>query len=416
MEPARVIVPGLVIFGLDAIQGTFYTEVAVDHLGVGSIIGAVLFASSSLGLTFYAGMLERLVGSVERGEPAQPVLTVLRTLPWGRLLVAEAILVVISRGGLGGAGRAGPDRGDGLRPGRPAHQPARLLGAPGVQALAAAGVAALHAGLRHHHPAAGGRARGRGLRRRADSPRAHLGGLPHDLHPRRPLRHGIGPHGGDPGRAARDGSAGARSGPTVGGRGAAESEAARPRPARSTTQPTQPTRTTTPYATRPTTPIQTHPRRPTMEETIHGTTMPVLELSLADGESIVSEAGEFSWMSDAVQMATNTGGGMGGKGIMGAVKRAVVRRQLHDDDLHRPGRRRLHRLRLEVPRAHPADRRGARGTSSWCTATASWRPRRGSSCPWDSSSRSAAASSAARASSCRRSAARAGRSSTSRAR
>ena len=60
-----------------------------------------------------------------------------------------------------------------------------------------------------------------------------------------------------------------------------------------------------------------------MEETIHGTTMPVLELSLADGESVVSEAGEFSWMSDAVQMATNTGGGMGGKGIMGAVKRAV---------------------------------------------------------------------------------------------
>ena len=49
MEPARVIVPGLVIFGLDAIQGTFYTEVAVDHLGIGSVIGAVLFASSALG-------------------------------------------------------------------------------------------------------------------------------------------------------------------------------------------------------------------------------------------------------------------------------------------------------------------------------------------------------------------------------
>ena len=51
-----------------------------------------------------------------------------------------------------------------------------------------------------------------------------------------------------------------------------------------------------------------------MEETIHGTTMPVLELSLQPGEAVVSEAGEFSWMSDAVQMATNTGGGMGGKG------------------------------------------------------------------------------------------------------
>lgn len=95
LEPARVIVPGLIIFGLDAIQGTFYTEVAVDHLGIGSVIGAVLFGASALGLTFYAGMLERLVGSVERNEAAQPVLTVLRTLPWGRLLLAEAILVVV---------------------------------------------------------------------------------------------------------------------------------------------------------------------------------------------------------------------------------------------------------------------------------------------------------------------------------
>jgi hypothetical protein len=96
MEPARVIVPGLVIFGLDAIQGTFYTEIAVDHLGLGSVLGAVLFASSALGLTFYAGMLERLVGSVERNETPQPVLGVLRTLPWGRLLIAEGILVVVS--------------------------------------------------------------------------------------------------------------------------------------------------------------------------------------------------------------------------------------------------------------------------------------------------------------------------------
>jgi hypothetical protein len=96
MEPARVIVPGLIIFGLDAIQGTFYTEIAVDHLGIGSLIGAVLFASSALGLTFYAGMLERLVGSVERNEPAQPVLQVLQTLPWGRLLLAEGILVILS--------------------------------------------------------------------------------------------------------------------------------------------------------------------------------------------------------------------------------------------------------------------------------------------------------------------------------
>ncbi len=94
-EPARVIVPGLVIFGLDALQGTLYTELAVDHLGVESIAGVFLFGASTLGLTLYAGILERLVGSVERNEPAQPVLEVLRTLPWLRLLAAEAILVVI---------------------------------------------------------------------------------------------------------------------------------------------------------------------------------------------------------------------------------------------------------------------------------------------------------------------------------
>jgi hypothetical protein len=95
MEPARVVVPALVIFALDALQGTLYTELAVDHLGWESIAGTFAFGASTLGLTFYSGMLERLVGSVERNEPAQPVGHVLRTLPWGRLLVAELIIAVI---------------------------------------------------------------------------------------------------------------------------------------------------------------------------------------------------------------------------------------------------------------------------------------------------------------------------------
>jgi UPF0716 family protein affecting phage T7 exclusion len=95
-EPARVVVPALVIFALDALQATFYTEIAVDRLGWESVAGALVFGASTLGLTFYSGMLERLVGSVERNEPPQPVARVLRTLPWGRLIVAEAILVVIT--------------------------------------------------------------------------------------------------------------------------------------------------------------------------------------------------------------------------------------------------------------------------------------------------------------------------------
>jgi hypothetical protein len=95
-EPARVIVPALVIFGLDAIEGTFFTEIAVDHLGLESLAGVFIFGASTLGLTFYAGMLERLVGSVERNEPAQPIMVVMRSLPWWRLLVAQAVLVVLS--------------------------------------------------------------------------------------------------------------------------------------------------------------------------------------------------------------------------------------------------------------------------------------------------------------------------------
>src|SRR5580700_264181 len=105
-EPARVVVPALVIFGLDAIQGTFYTVVAVDHLGWESLAGTFVYGASTLGLTFYAGMLERLVGSVERGEAPEPIGRVLRTLPWGRLLLAELVLIVV--GTIAGALFLGP--------------------------------------------------------------------------------------------------------------------------------------------------------------------------------------------------------------------------------------------------------------------------------------------------------------------
>ncbi len=43
-------------------------------------------------------MLERLVGAVERNQNPQPVGQVLATLPWLRLLIAEAILLVVTAG------------------------------------------------------------------------------------------------------------------------------------------------------------------------------------------------------------------------------------------------------------------------------------------------------------------------------
>ena len=68
LEPARVLIPALVIFGLDAFQSTWFTEISTDHLGLESVTTAVIFSASTLGLTFYSGMLERLVGR-RRAQP-----------------------------------------------------------------------------------------------------------------------------------------------------------------------------------------------------------------------------------------------------------------------------------------------------------------------------------------------------------
>src|ERR1039457_3625064 len=61
----------------------------------------------------------------------------------------------------------------------------------------------------------------------------------------------------------------------------------------------------------------------TMKDQILGTTMPVLSISLDGGESVVAEVGEFSWMTDSIQMSTGMGGGVGGQGLMGALKRKI---------------------------------------------------------------------------------------------
>jgi hypothetical protein len=97
-EPGRVFLPAVVIFGLDSASSTFFTEVSIDHLGSESLAAFAVLLVSTLGLTFYSGLLERLVGAVERNEPAPPLGQVLRTLPYLRLLAADLILWVI--GGL----------------------------------------------------------------------------------------------------------------------------------------------------------------------------------------------------------------------------------------------------------------------------------------------------------------------------
>ncbi len=60
-----------------------------------------------------------------------------------------------------------------------------------------------------------------------------------------------------------------------------------------------------------------------MQTRIQGTTMPVLEVQLDPNESVFSESGELSWMTQSIQMQTHTQMG-GGGGLFGVLKRAVA--------------------------------------------------------------------------------------------
>lgn len=59
-----------------------------------------------------------------------------------------------------------------------------------------------------------------------------------------------------------------------------------------------------------------------MQHEIIGSTMPVLEMHLGAGESIVAVSGELSWMSSTIDLQTTTQLG-GGGGLLGAFKRVV---------------------------------------------------------------------------------------------
>src|SRR2546423_14856098 len=59
-----------------------------------------------------------------------------------------------------------------------------------------------------------------------------------------------------------------------------------------------------------------------MQSRITGTTLPVLEFVLDPNESVVSEAGELSWMGSSIQMTTHTQFA-GGGGLFGVLKRVA---------------------------------------------------------------------------------------------
>jgi uncharacterized protein (AIM24 family) len=59
-----------------------------------------------------------------------------------------------------------------------------------------------------------------------------------------------------------------------------------------------------------------------MQAEVKGTTMPLLEMILDAGESVISTHGQLSWMSANVQLTQSTATG-GQKGLMSGLKRAI---------------------------------------------------------------------------------------------
>ena len=68
--------------------------------------------------------------------------------------------------------------------------------------------------------------------------------------------------------------------------------------------------------------VGSHERSSTWTTKSWAPTMPVLEMDLQPGESIISEAGELSWMTSSIQLQTSTQMG-GGGGVFRAFKRAA---------------------------------------------------------------------------------------------
>ena len=92
-HPATVVGLAVVVFGVSAALDTLVSRALHDQY---SLLVALLtgpLSVSMAGIVLYAGMLDRVVGHHLHGHERPTVRGALRTLPWGRLLAADAILV-----------------------------------------------------------------------------------------------------------------------------------------------------------------------------------------------------------------------------------------------------------------------------------------------------------------------------------
>lgn len=94
----RVVIAAAIVFGVTAVIGAAIED--LTHRAEANvfvwIVALAGTAMSQVGITFYAGLLDKVVGEFELAEEPEPVLHVLRTLPYGSLIVADIVITVLT--------------------------------------------------------------------------------------------------------------------------------------------------------------------------------------------------------------------------------------------------------------------------------------------------------------------------------
>jgi len=92
----RVVIAAALVFGVTAVIGAAIQDL-VHRQQENTIVYIVALAGatmSQIGITFYAGLLDKVVGEFELGEEPEPIMRVLRTLPYWSLFIADVLITL----------------------------------------------------------------------------------------------------------------------------------------------------------------------------------------------------------------------------------------------------------------------------------------------------------------------------------
>jgi hypothetical protein len=91
-----IVSAAIVVFGISASVDVLADVLADQVSDNPGLVGLVLTMAglAVFGTEFFAGLMDRVVGEEERGHPRQPLGRILRTLPYGRLIAADLLLLL----------------------------------------------------------------------------------------------------------------------------------------------------------------------------------------------------------------------------------------------------------------------------------------------------------------------------------